>query len=148
MKSLLRKLFNKTPAAPLVSDVIEETVPYDPAPRFVDFHIKDCPENIPTFKREYRATIADDVTVRIDIENGRYQCDKERKVSGVLSQTGRGYVFFDACDLADKIIIPEIVAATQSLMTHVLELDAEFAKTQDRFTDKDGQVWLRLGREN
>jgi hypothetical protein len=143
ISSLWNKYFGKKeePAG------VNEDVAVEGAALYREVSIIAKPEDAPTFRRKYKAVIGGDIDLSIDIEDGNYSWQPERRVSGVLHQSGRGYVFFDPHNIAEKVIIPEIVSATRAFLRHVLELDAEFMNSIDRFVDKKGRTWVLLKDE-
>ncbi|WP_315921307.1 hypothetical protein [Mesorhizobium sp. SP-1A] len=141
---MITSLWNKLFVKKAVPDVINEDVAVEGASLFSGVSIITKPEDAPTFKRQYKAVICGDIDLRIEIEDGNYSWQPDRTVSGVLHQSGRGYVFFDPQNIAEKVIIPEIVSATRAFLRHVLELDAEYMNSNDRFVDKKGRTWVLL----
>jgi len=139
---MIRSLWNKYFGNKAVSEVAVEGGCVKKEMLYRDVIVNTKAEDAPAFKRQYKAVICENIDLRIDIENGRYRWDSDRIVSGVLNQPGRGYVFFDPNSIAEKVLIPEVVTATQSFLRHVMELDAEFVKSRDRFEDNNGRVWV------
>lgn len=138
---MIKNILNKYFAKKAVHEATEKEFCVENELLYRDVSIHSEIEDAPSFKRQYKAVICGDIDLRIDIKNGRYRWDSDRIVSGILNQPGRGYVFFDPNSIAEKVIIPEVVTATQSFLRHVMKLDEEFVKSCDRFEDKNGRVW-------
>lgn len=107
-------------------------------------NIKDIPESIPSFKKEYEGKLSNNAVINLSVRNAYY--GKGRYWSGTLTQPNGTWIVFDPERVADKIIDRELVPLINDFVASAFALDADFIKGDpNAFVDERGQVWKRLG---
>ncbi len=103
--------------------------------------IEEVAGDRPAFRRIYKVTINNSVSMKITIRNsyrGTY-------INGELDQTGGKWVLFDPESPADKILDREILPTVQKYCAQILEVDKTFRRSNPgEFVDESGAKWRRV----
>lgn len=113
-----------------------------PVPDGSVINIKDIPEDVPQFKREYTAQIHGRATIEVKITIKTYNYGSSKM--GELTQPNGGWVFFDPDRVAEKILDPILVPQVQAVVDQVYELDKQYRHPgPNSFKDERGTTWVR-----
>ncbi len=108
----------------------------------LNISVKMAPEDMPEFKRTYKATV--DSRAEIEVTMRSYSFESSRSEDGTLTQPNGNYISFDPSNIAEKIIDPVLVPLVEKYVEEIKRMDAAFmASKPSEFTDKKGTVWVR-----
>jgi len=103
--------------------------------------ITDVKNDMPPFKREYRAKIDERCSILITMRSWSFG---GRMKDGELDQPGGKWVLFDPDNIAEKILDPILVPKIQRYVDQIYAIDKEFIGNKPAsFVDETGTVWER-----
>lgn len=96
----------------------------------------------PQFERVYETTVGDGFRIRVVMKT--FIGDRGDYGSTVTQKNGR-YIFFQANEVADKIIDRELYPLVQAAVDEILAIDRAYMATHpSEFTDEAGVTWKRV----
>jgi hypothetical protein len=143
MKNLLEALMGRTPGERVDAAIVSEPTPPPeriPGPPPTAIAVKEVPEDVPEFKREYSARLDHRAVIKIDARTWAWG----RRYGGELTQPNGRRVWFEPERIADKILDPALVPLVEKAVRQIIAMDEAYMATKpDRFTDEKRQVWVR-----
>lgn len=140
MEKLLNAVFGRTPGEPVDVGISSGAIAPVAGPPPTPIALKEIPEDVPAFKREYTARLDHRAVIKIDARTW----SRGRRYGGELSQPNGRWVLFDPERIADKILDPALVPLVERAVREIVAMDEAYMATNpDRFTDEKRQVWVR-----
>ncbi len=105
-----------------------------------NIHIENVRSDRPEFHRIYTATVGDGFHIKVEMKwflGSRFD-------SSMITQKDGKYIFFQAHEVADKIIDRELYPLVQKAVDEILREDKRFIDSNPaEYIDQTGTTWRR-----
>lgn len=114
-------------------------VPTTPAYLVAPIQVRDIPEDLPEFEREYKVSLPDRRTMTVTIKRlfGNFI-----SMSGELRQADGRHVWFEPTRVADHILDPTLAPLVENYCRMIIVEDKAWRDLNPaQFSDKRGRLW-------